>query len=138
MSQKQHSSISRKGLDSSFEAEETKKSKLLLQAQLLREQNQDEAASRFAQAAVIEENLSNICEKKGLIEKFVIHRFSAASCWAQAGNFYQAIMLCDPLLKRNDLSSRLRSRIENYIQTLRAKRMQWYEELVLETANREN
>ncbi|KAF0207877.1 MAG: hypothetical protein FD167_5472, partial [bacterium] len=72
MSQKQHT-ISRKGLGSSFEAEEAKKSKLLLQAQLLREQNQNETASKFAQAATIEETLGNICEEKGLIEKSLTH-----------------------------------------------------------------
>ena len=109
-----------------------------MQAQLLREQNQDEAASKFAQAATIEENLGSVCEEKGLIEKSLIHKFSAASCWAQSGNFYQAIVLCTPLLKRNDLPSRLRSRIENYINALRAKRTQWYEELVLEVANQDN
>ena len=86
---------------------------------------------------MIEERLSDICEAKGLVEKSFIHRFSAASCWAQAGNFYQAIALCDDLLTRADLPDRLRQRVHDYAQTLRVRRAQWYEELVLETTGKE-
>jgi hypothetical protein len=80
--------------------------------------------------------LADKCEEKRLIEKSFVHRFSAASCWAQAGNFYHAIALCDSLLARSDLPARLRGRIQDYDQTLRARRTQWYEELVLEIAEK--
>jgi hypothetical protein len=107
----------------------------MLEAELLREQGQDEAAAeKFAQAAEIEERLSDLCEAKGLVEKSFVHRFSAASCWAQAGDFYHAIALCDDLLARAALPDRLRQRVHDYAQTLRARRARWYAELVLETA----
>lgn len=125
--------INRQGLDQGFEAEESRKSNLILTAQLLRvQQRQDEAVANFAQAARIEEHLSEVCESKGLLEKSFIHRFSAASCWAQAGDFYHAIALCDELLARADLPERLGQRVEEYAQTIRVRRDQWYEELILE------
>src|SRR5690348_14560700 len=127
MGQQPARGISRKGLDPAFEAEEAHKSDLILEARLLREQQQDEAAAeKFAHAAELEEQLSDICEAKGLVEKSLIHRFSAASCWAHAGNFYRAITLCDDLLGRPDLPDRLRRRIHDYADTLRARRAQWY------------
>jgi hypothetical protein len=138
MNQQPASGIQRQGVDAAFEAEETQKSNLILEARLLREQQQDEAAAnRFAQAAEIEERLSDASQAKGLTEKSRVHRFSAASCWAQAGNFYRAIALCDDLLSQGDLPPRLRRRVEEYVQTLRARRAQWYAGLVLEAAGSE-
>jgi len=133
MNQQLPQGINRQGLDAAFEADEAQKSELILAAQLLREQQQDEAATKFAQAALIEQRLSDICAAQGLLEKSFLHRFSAVSCWAQAGNFYHAIALCDDLLTRADLPDRLRRRIHDYAHTLRVRRAQWYEELALET-----
>jgi hypothetical protein len=134
MSQEQAQGISRKGIDATFESDEVRKSELILRARLLREEQQYEAAAaRFAQAAEIEERLSDLCEAKGLTEKAFMHRFSAASCWAQAGNFYDAIALCDYLLAQEHLPERLRQRVDEYVQTLRARRAEWYAGLVLET-----
>ena len=83
------SGIRRQGLDDAFQATESAKSRLLLEAALLREQGQEEAAAvRFAQVAAMEEQLFNVCREQGLMEKANVHHFSAASCWAQAGNFY--------------------------------------------------
>ena len=125
MSQQPARGISRKGLDAAFEAEEVRKSNLILEAHLLREQQkEDKAAIKFAQAAGIEGRLSKICEKKGLVEKLFVHHFSAASCWAQSGNFYHAIALSDDLLARTDLPNRLRQHIHDYTHTLRARRAQ--------------
>ncbi|HUG93747.1 MAG TPA: hypothetical protein VML55_23155, partial [Planctomycetaceae bacterium] len=79
--------VSRVGLDETFECEERRKSNLLLEARLLRDQGDDDAAAlRFAEAAAIEERLSDLCAERGLTEKSWVHRFSAASCWAAAGN----------------------------------------------------
>ena len=65
--------MSRQGLDSAFEAEETRKSALILEARLLGEQGKEEpAAHRFAEAAEIEEKLSDLCETKGLLKKSVV------------------------------------------------------------------
>jgi hypothetical protein len=126
--------ISRRGLDEQFEAKEALKSALIMEARLLREQQDEAAASRFAEAAAIEEQLSELCEAHGLVEKANVHRFSAASCWAQAGNFYRAVVLCDDLLARTDLSARLWQRVSDYAQILRQRRAEWYAGLALEAA----
>lgn len=47
-----------------------------------------------------------------MIEKAFVHRYSAASCWAQAADFHHALSVCDGLLDRADLPERLRQRIE--------------------------
>ena len=61
MKRQQKQAINRVGLDAAFEADEARKSNLILEAQLLREQSRaDEAAHRFAEAARIEESLQDI------------------------------------------------------------------------------
>jgi hypothetical protein len=40
---------------------------------------EDQAVIKFAQAAGIEERLSKICEKKGLVEKSFVYCFSAVA-----------------------------------------------------------
>ncbi len=133
MSQLATKGISRQGLDVTFEMEESRKSALILEARLLREQRQyEKSAARFAEAAEIEERLSDACRGRGLHDKSYVHRFSAASCWAQAGDFFHAIMLCDSLLARDELPTRLRSQIQEYLHALRLRRDQWYESLVLD------
>lgn len=113
-------------VDPDFAAEEARKSNLLLEAQLLRaERRTDDAAVRFAQAAEIEERLSQACRTKGLRTESWRHRFSAVGCLAQAGNFHEAIMLGDELLAEANLSQRMRQRVEEYTATLRRRREQW-------------
>ncbi len=129
MNEQRVSGISRQGLDEAFEAEEARKSNLLLEAQLLRAQEQDdEAAAKFAEAAHIEERLAAQCESKGLREKSWIHQFSAAGCWAQAGNFYEALRLGDELLTDQQLPPRLRDQVQTFTQAIRRKRAQWHAE----------
>lgn len=135
MSQTSPRGIARSGLDAAFEADESRKSNLILRARMLRDQHDDELASRhFAKAAEIEERLGDQCEELGLVEKSFVHRFSAASCWAHAGNIYQAIRLCDVLLGCG-LPDRLRQDIEDYAETLRHRRAQLYAQLTLVGAN---
>jgi len=123
------------GHDDAFAADEAAKSNLILSARLLSAQGQEEeAASRFAQAASMEENLSERCLNAGQRTKAWVHRFSAASCWAQAGNFYQAIAWCNDLLAQADLPATLRAQVERYARTLRFRRGQWYAELTLQTS----
>lgn len=132
MNQQQKQAINRAGLDAAFEADEARKSNLILEAQLLREQARaDEAARKFAEAAQIEESLSQRSAAQGLTEKSFLHRFSALSLWAQAGAFYQAITLGDELLASPALPERLRQRIQTYTNTLRTRRAHWYEELAM-------
>lgn len=131
MSQASPHGIGRSGLDAAFEADEARKSNLILRARMLRDQHDDErAAQHFAEAAEIEERLSDRCEELGLVEKSLVHRFSAASCWAHAGNIYQAIGLCGELLAC-DLPGRLRRDIEDYAEALRRRRAQLYAQLTL-------
>src|SRR5271170_3598127 len=113
MNQRPLKGIARHGLDTNFAKDETLKSNLILEGRLLREQQQpDAAAERFARAAAIEERLSEICAGQGLQEKSWIHLFSAASCWAQAGNFHEAICLGDLLQAQTGLPPRHRQRVQ--------------------------
>ena len=115
--------MSRAGLDESFRADEARKSKLILEGRLFLEQGEQEsAAANFAAAAEIEERLARICREKELIEKSFVHHFSAAGCWARAGNFFDAIKLCGELLARPDLPDRLRQRVQQYADELRSRR----------------
>jgi len=133
MNQQLEQGIDRAGLGAAFEADEARKSNLILEAQLLREQARaDEAVAKLAEAARIEEHLGQHCAAQGLAEKSLLHRFSAISLWAQAGNFYQAIALGDELLASPDLTERLRQRIQTYTNTIRIRRARWYEELAQE------
>ncbi len=129
--------MNRQGLDEAFAAQEAKKSGLLLEAQILRAEDRGEAAATLlAEAAHIEELLSERCLAAELREKAWLHLVSAAGCWAQVGNFYRAISLCDDLLGQADLSVSLHRRIESYAHQLRARRAQWYADLVLESAGK--
>ncbi len=129
----QHSlGIDRHGLDASFVADETLKSNLIVEAQLLSGQQQtDVAADRFAQAAEIEERLSSRWVELGLSEKCWVHLFSAASCWARAGDFYTAIGLGEQLLTESGLLPRLRQRVQEFTDTIRQRRTHWAAGLVL-------
>lgn len=130
MTTSERQGLSRLGLDEGFAAEEAAKSHLLLEAQWVRAQGHvEQAAEKFALVATAEERLAEQCDCAGLVAKAQVHAFSAASCWAQAGNFLQAIRLCNRLLARTDVPPRLRREVEDYAQRLRNRRAQWYAEL---------
>ena len=122
-------SINREKLDAAFTKEEMRKSNLILQANLLKAQGQyQDATDRFAEAAQIEEQLSQVLLQKELMTKYFVHRFSALSCWAQAGNVYQAIVMSKELLARPDLPDHLRQRIQEHVQLFQARRVLWFAE----------
>jgi hypothetical protein len=130
-------SILRTGFDSEMDKAEARKSGLLLEASILREQGDEEAAARlFAEAAEVEESLGSECRSRGLPDKAFVHLFSAASAWAQAGNFYQAINICGDLLT-GGVSDRLRLRVEEYSSILHERRSAWYSELLARTSTSE-
>jgi len=109
--------------------EEVRKSNLILEANLLKAQHRyQDAADRFAEAAQVEERLSEELLQRGLLDKYFIHRFSALSCWAQAGDVYRAIVLGQELLTHPDLPDPLRQSIEDYVRLLRARRVRWFAE----------
>ena len=123
----QHSGgIDRHGLDASFDADEALKSNLIVEAELLSTQQQpDAAADRFAQAAEIDERLGSRCADLGLREKSWVHFFSAASCWARAGDFHTAIGLGEQLQAEASLPPRLQQRVQEFTDTIRKRRTQW-------------
>lgn len=130
--------ISREGLDAAFEADEARKSRLILEGRSLSEQGQDElAAGKFAEAAEIEYHLARICREKGLTEKSLVHLFSAASCWASAGNYYDAIVLCNELLAQAGLPDRLRQRVQDYSESLLQRRAEMSARIAADLASRE-
>ena len=130
--------ISREGVDAAFEADEIRKSDLILQAHLLRERGEGEQSwEKFAEAAAIEERLRDRSAELGLMEKFYVHAFSAAGCWAKAGDFHHALTLCDALLARPELPERLRRRVQEYADAIRAQRNAWFAELLRQTAGAE-
>ncbi|MGH7202312.1 MAG: hypothetical protein ACREJB_17035 [Planctomycetaceae bacterium] len=119
--------ISCEGLDAESEAMEIRKSNLILQARLLADQRDwDGARNRFAEAAAIERELADRCRNIGLNEKAFIHHWSAAGCWAQAGNLYDALRTCDEILERSDVPERLR-RVEDFAAKYRVALAQWHE-----------
>ena len=129
----QHSlGIDRHGLDAAFAADEALKSNLIVEAQLLSAQQQpDAAADCFARAAEMEERLGSRCADVGLLEKSWIHLFSAASCWARAGDFHTAIGLGEQLQAEPGLPPRLRQRVQEFTDTIRQRRTQWAAGLAL-------
>jgi hypothetical protein len=135
MNERPKRGISCKGLDEDFNQEEIKKSNLILEAGILSErQRYDEAANKYAEAAVIETRLSTICEGKGLLEKSWVHSVSAMNCWARAGNYYSAIRLGETLLDRTDLPDRLRRHVQGLVQPLRRLRSQYTQATAPSTA----
>lgn len=85
------------------------KSNLLLEAQMLQAMRRpEEAIARFALAASIEERIAASREKIGEKEIAARHRFSAAVCWAKAGNLHNAILLFDALNRSTDTPGRLK------------------------------
>jgi hypothetical protein len=132
MSQPLPKEIRRDGLAASFDADEALKSNLIVEGQLLSAQDQpDAAAERFAHAAEIDERLSSQCADVGLQDKSRVHLFSAASCWARAGDFHTAIRLGEQLLAHADLPPHLRQRVDEFTQTIRHRRTLWASGLVL-------
>lgn len=121
--------ISRQGLDSAFEARETLKANLLLEAKLLLDlQSVDEAVPKLVQAAEIEEELASICAEKGLREKAWIHASSAAFCWARVGNFHEAFRVGKELLADDQLPLKLRRQMETLTDSIQARRVHWASE----------
>jgi hypothetical protein len=120
-----------RGLDTRDEADEVAASNLILEARMLNDQGKtDEAAERFTRAAVIAERLAAACRAKGLRQLSWVHTYSAASCSAHAGNFYEAIRQADALLAQDDLPAPLRQSVTEFADSLRARRRQWLAGLV--------
>jgi hypothetical protein len=132
MSETARRGISLQGLDAAFDAEEARCGNLLIEAQMLQAQGKaDAAAARYAAVAPLEEHLGAVCEEKGLLDKSWVHRFGAVRAWALAGNYHAAITAGDALLNHPQLPERLRQHVQEYTQSLRARRDRWAAELAV-------
>jgi tetratricopeptide (TPR) repeat protein len=119
-------SISREGLSSDYKQNEKEASRLILEANVLKSAgDHKQAAQKFAKAAELELKNTDELSALGLLDNYFIHRFSAASCLAQAGNLYQAMQLCSELLSDFPLSPPLHQRIAGYLQVLETRMSQW-------------
>jgi hypothetical protein len=75
------------------------KSSLLLQGRLAMETGRyDEAAHLFGEATLKEEALASAYAAQDIAEQVWQHQFSAAGCWAQAGNFLRALEICEVIV----------------------------------------
>jgi hypothetical protein len=111
------------GLDDAFRAEDTRKSNLLLEGQLLEAQGQPDAAiEKYAAAAAIEERLGPRARELGLTQLAWIHELSAVGCWARAGNLYTAERLGRVLLADPNLTERLQRHIQTLLDSIRSRR----------------
>ena len=113
-----------------YPEEEKRKSNLLLQAALLRAEGQEElAASRFAEAAELEEQLAERADAAGDANRALRSHFSAASAWANAGDLHHALTLLQILEQRPDTPEPLKARVHAFAETLRDQRRHWYDRL---------
>ena len=108
---------------------EQEKSRLLFEARLLKGQQQyEQAANRFIKVAQIEKQWAEWAEKNGFAELAFIHRYSELSCWAQAGNPFQALGLITELLVSDDLLPEKRADLEEYRESLHVQFVHWMSE----------
>ncbi len=113
-----------------YPEEEKRKSGLLLQAALFRAEGQEElAASRFAEAAVLEEELARRADAEGNAPRAIRSHFSAASAWANAGDFHHALTLLQILEQRADAPEPLKARARAFAETARVQLRNWHNTL---------
>ncbi len=133
MTPSQNGSISRRGLSDRYKQAEKETSRLILEANLLKSSGRrKESAQKFVQAADLEMKNCDELLAKGLLDNYQIHRFSAASCLAQAGNLYQAMQICSELLENFELAAPLHRRITGYLDVLETRLDQWMTSYVLD------
>jgi len=131
MNEGKTNAIDRSALSDSFLTLERQKSNLILGANLLQQQRlYPAAADKFAAAAEIEEQLTQMLFEQGKQEKAFVHRFSAISCWVQAGDLHRALGLGQQMLMSDELPTPQRSRVESYIDTLQERMEQWMSQWV--------
>ena len=113
-----------------YPEDEALKSGLLLHAALLRAEGQEElSAARFAEAAALEEMLAERADTEGNALRAIRSQFSAASAWANAGDFHHALTLLQILEQRDDAPEALKARARAFADTLRSQRRHWHSTL---------
>jgi hypothetical protein len=87
----------------------------MLEAMIADKSGRPDAPACFAQIAPLEEALArDVPNEPHLRPHWRIHLFSAASCWAKAGQFSRAVPLCDELLADPDAPPRFRQDVAEY------------------------
>ena len=108
---------------------EREKSRLLLEAHLLKSQMRfAEAAESFEKAAHYEDTLAAWADAQGLSELYYLHAFIALSCWAQAGDPHRALTLSLALLQAEELTDAQRNQLQNYYYTLEQRWVSWMQQ----------
>jgi hypothetical protein len=107
--------LSRKGLSQKWREREIAIGRLSLDAMIAEKSGRPDAPARFAQIAPLEEALArDVPNEPHLRPHWRIHLFSAASCWAKAGQCARAVQLCDELLADPDAPPRFRQDVAEY------------------------
>lgn len=113
-------------LPASYTTSVIEKSNLLLRANLLEAQQQfDEAAELFANAARLEAQLAATAQAHGEPATALVHLVSEMSCWAAAGDTYRALSRGQQLLVLPTVTPAQRTHISNFIQRLTDRRRTW-------------
>ena len=84
----------------------------------------------FCRSRHLEEQLAQRAEADGDAPFAPIRsQFSAASAWANAGDFHHALTLLQILEQRADAPEPLKARVRAFAETLRVQRRQWHDTL---------
>ncbi len=129
MTEQHASGIAYTPLPANLQMVEREKSRLILEAHMLKAQMRfAEAAERFAQAARYEHELADWAEAQALSDLRYLHAFSALSCWAQAGDPHRALVLGRKLLDSGTLTEAQRAQLQSYYATLEQRWVSWMNE----------
>lgn len=102
------------------------KTRLVLEANRLRLQQQFRtAADHFAQAARYEQQLADWADMEQLRDLSYLHRFSAVSCWAQAGDPYRALLLIQQMLTIMTLNQKQYEQLQAFRTKLEGRMIEW-------------
>ena len=115
---------------SELAAIESRKSNLLIQAALLRDQGDlDQSCEAFAKAAAIEEALARDADAHQDVLTAIRLWYSAASAWAHAGDFHHAVTLLRELQGRQDVPASMKARIAAFSLKVLQQRERWRDTL---------
>lgn len=129
MTEQYTSGVAYTPLPANLQMIEREKSRLILEAHMLKAQMRfAEAAERFAQAARYEHELADWADAQGFSDLRYLHAFSALSCWAQAGDPHRALVLGRKLLDSGTLTAAQRAQLQSYYSTLEQRWVRWMNE----------
>jgi hypothetical protein len=114
--------------DAGYREKTAHKSNLSIEAWILRETGYlEEAATKFAEAGRLEEELQCFCLEHGFIQKSFVHAFSSVYCWVYAGDTHHALVLCENIFKQKGLTEPLKQKAEQLLDSLHKTRKQYWD-----------